>query len=259
LNIFQALILGILQGLTEFLPISSSGHLVIAQHFLNYAGPELVFDVALHFATLIAVVIYFRAEIGKMISAIFHPQDVEGRRTLVLLIYGTIPAGIIGLTFKDFLESLFSSAGNAAIMIIITGCILLSSRINRKAHKTLWKLKWFDAVIVGTAQAVAIIPGISRSGSTIVTGIHLGFDKKDAARFSFLLSVPAILGASFLHLKDMDSFPLENIPSLLTAMAAAAIMGYLSIAVLLKIIGQGKLYYFAPYCFAVGIITLIFL
>ena len=259
MNILQAFILGVLQGLTEFLPVSSSGHLVICQHFLNFAGPELVFDVAMHFATLIAVIIYFRSEIGKMLASIFRPQDKEGRNTLIFIIYGTIPAGAIGLIFGDFFEKLFQSASSAAGMLLFTGLILLSTLLPRKATKTLWHLKWYDAVIVGLAQAVAILPGISRSGSTIAAGLHTGIEKKDAAKFSFLLALPAIFGASLLELKDINTLPSSSIPAILIGMISAAVIGYLAIAAMLKIVNRGKLYYFAPYCFALGIITLILL
>ena len=256
MTIWQAVALGALQGLTEFLPVSSSGHLVIGQYFLGLREPELIFDVAVHFATMIAVIIHFRQDIGKLWSSLFKRSELEGRRTVLIIIIGTIPAAIVGLFFGDFFAGLFSSAKFAAWMLLVTGGILMSTLIPSRGTKRMFGLKWYDALIVGIAQALAILPGISRSGATIVTSLHINFRKNDAAKFSFLLSLPAILGASVIQLRDVASINAEFIVPMIIGMITAGFTGYLAVALMLKIVNRGRLFYFAPYCFIVGVITL---
>jgi len=258
LNVLQALILGILQGLTEFLPISSSGHLVIAQNLLGLTEPELLFDVGVHFATMIAVIIYFRRELVKLIAGFLGGKDKAARRTAFGIIWGTLPAVIAGITLKDFFESLFNSPKTASVMLLATGAILLSSLAAKSKNKKIWGIRWLDAVLIGCAQALASLPGFSRSGSTIVAGLYLGLKKEDAAKFSFLLALPAIFGAGLLEAKELSSLANHQILPLIVGILAAGLTGYLAIAIMLKIVSQGKLYAFAPYCIILGLVVFLF-
>ena len=259
MSIWQAFVLGILQGLTEFLPVSSSGHLVIGEHFLGIEEPELIFNVAVHFATVIAVVIFFRRELVKIILSLFRKNDPDGRRMALFLIIGTIPAAIAGIGFKSFYERLFESAFVAAIMLLVTGLILISTVKVKKSAKQMWNIKWPAVIVIGAAQALAIFPGISRSGATIAAALHLGISRKDAARFSFLLALPAIFGATIFQARDIAGLQNGDIMVLLAGMISAGLVGYLAVAIMLKIVSRGKLYYFGFYCLLAGILTLIFM
>ncbi len=259
MTIWQAVLLGIIQGLTEFLPVSSSGHLVIGEHFLGITEPELIFNVAVHFATVVAVMIFFRKELFKMIRSFFVKDDAEGRRMAYFLIIGTIPAAIAGVGFKSFFERLFESAFVAAIMLLLTAVILISTKFAGKSKKEMWKMKWLDVLVIGIAQALAIFPGISRSGATIAASLHLGISRKDAARFSFLLSLPAIIGATLLQAREVSTLAGSDLLVLLAGMISAGLVGYLAMAMMMRIVSGGKLYYFGFYCLSAGILTLIFL
>ena len=259
MTIWQAVLLGIIQGLTEFLPVSSSGHLVIGEHFLGIMEPELIFNVAVHFATVVAVMIFFRRELFKMIRSFFVKGDAEGRRMAYFLIIGTIPAAIAGIGFKSFYERLFESAFAAALMLLVTAGILISTKFAGKAKKDMWKIKWLEVLVIGVAQALAIFPGISRSGATIAASLHLGITREDAARFSFLLSLPAIIGATLMQAREVSSLAGSDLLVILGGMISAGLVGYLAVAMMLRIVSRGKLYYFGFYCLAAGILTLIFL
>ena len=251
--------MGIVQGLTEFLPVSSSGHLVIGQHFLGLNEPELLFDTGVHFATMIAVVIYFRKNILELIMGFIGKGEPGDRRTAFCIIIGTVPAVIVGLFLKDYIEQLFNSPGFASLMLIVTGIILVSSLYSKSSTKSMSGMKYFDALIIGISQAFAIIPGISRSGATIAMALHLGIKKEDAARFSFLLALPAIFGAGLLQSFELSNITAGEIFPLLLGMISAGVTGYLAIAFMLKLVGRGKLYVFAPYCIILGITVLIIL
>ena len=249
----EAAILGVVQGLTEFLPISSSGHLVIAQHFLNVNDGGLFFEVLLHFATLLAVVAVYRKDIVDLIKRPFQ------KYTYILLI-GTIPTGIIGLVFKDSFEQMFSSVTIVGYMLLVTGFILLAAEFFSGIIFTSPEVKYWQGFVVGIAQGLAITPGISRSGTTIATGILLGLDRKEAARFSFLLSIPAILGASILEMKDLTLSTAMSVGLILpyaVGFAAAAVSGYLAIKLLLGMLTKGKLYYFSIYCWLLGSVAIL--
>ena len=230
---------------------------MIGQHLLGLQKPELLFDVGVHFATLGAVVVYFRREIWKILSGIFSKKDAPAKRTALIIIIGTIPAVIVGFTFADFFESLFNSPKTASAMLMVTGIILLTTIKSGSGRKVMWKLKWYDALIVGTAQAAAILPGISRSGATIAASLHLGVKGDDAARFSFLLALPAILGAAVLEAKEILVVPTSELPALGAGIIAAGLVGYFAISVMMKIVSRGKLFYFAPYCIIMGIIVML--
>lgn len=262
MDILKVIILGIVQGLTEFLPVSSSGHLVLAAEFLNFHEEGVAFEVFVHLGTLLSVLIAFRADVFKMILAPFQlifkkGNSVEAKKYLMwdlYIIIGTIPAAIIGLLFKSQIEEAFSSILLVIIMLAITGTILLISRYEPRKSEDLSPLK---SILIGTAQAFAILPGISRSGSTIVTGLFLGLDRETSAKFSFLLAIPAILGASVIKLNDLLSVGGSQIPIsyLVIGALAAFASGYMAIFWLLNIVKRGKLEWFAFYCFFVVIIS----
>ncbi len=268
MDLLKAILLGVLQGLSEFLPISSSGHLVLAEEILNFKEGGLAFEVFVHFGTLLAVVWVFRRDILKMIRALpavfrLPGKSVTGEmRDYALLdlyiIIGSIPAAVIGLLFEDTIERIFESTVLALAMLFVTGLIMWSSRYTREQREDMTPA---HSLLIGMAQAFAIIPGISRSGSTIVTGLWLGIPRYLVARFSFILSVPVIFGATLLKLKDMLVAPPSNseIVNLVFATVAAAVSGYFAIVWLLDIIRKQKLEWFGVYCFAVSILGLLYL
>lgn len=238
----QAIILGLVQGLTEFLPISSSGHLVILQHFLRWSGPKLEFDVAVHFGTFVAIVIIFRREI----KGILH--EPLGPKTRLVLV-ATLPTALVGIIVHLWAKKIFESATLAASMLLLTGCYLWTSRGRTTAPKTPWNTTYLDALLVGIAQAFAIIPGLSRSGLTIVTSLHLGLERPWAGEFSFLIALPALAGATLLELRDIVW---EGGAAVILGAVSSFLSGYLALKFLLGMIQRGKLHLFAPYCWAAG-------
>lgn len=269
MTISEAILLGILQGFAEFLPISSSGHLVLVQHLLQVRGNEnLTFDVFVHFGTLFSVIVVFRRDIiditGAMVRALvslewkkqYASNDLV--RLGFALAVSTIPAAFIGLIFRDAIKETFADPKLVSMNLVLTGLILFLTRLAKPISDQpagLW-----PGFIIGIAQAVAILPGISRSGTTISTGLYLGLSPVQAARFSFLMSIPAIFGASILEgrmLIEQSGSP--GFLPLVTGTMAAAAMGYLSIKVLLNVMQRGKLSWFAFYCLAVGILGILFI
>jgi len=260
MSILQAIFLGIVQGLTEFLPVSSSGHLVFFQSMLGMEGPQLFFDVMLHLGTLLAVVVYFRSDIYMIIKGIGsllkgRKQGQEGTRLLLWIIVATIPTGLMGILFKDWFESLFSKPKVVGMMLLITGLVLFLTRWAKKEGKPIEKMNWLDSIIIGIAQGIAIIPGISRSGATISTGLFCGLNRELSGKFSFLLSIPAILGATFLESQKIES-SLEVQTGLL-GMTVAFLVGIFSLTLLIKIIKMGKIFNFSYYCCGMGILMII--
>ena len=255
MSIFHAVLLGLVQGLTEFLPVSSSGHLAIAQHFLDgFKQPGVLFDVMLHVGTMLAVIFYFRREVLRLALAPFQSDDEAKlyRRLLVLLILGSLPTAAIGLFFKDFFISMFDRIAVVAAMLLITGFLLfLSERLRRDGRRE-EGLTWTDAVMVGIAQGCAVMPGISRSGATISTLLIKGVEGETAARFSFLLALPAVFGAALLSLKDVSQVAASEIPAYFLGTAAAFVVGFFSIHFLLGVIRKRRLMGFAIYCWLVG-------
>ena len=259
MTLFQALLLGLVQGATEFIPVSSSAHLVLVPYLLNWkVDPQVAFayDVLVHWGTLIAVIIYFRQDLWNYLKSalqgIFSGKFIQNTDSKLawLLVVGTIPAAIIGYLFADFFEKMFSRPLPAALFLFVTAFLLTWSQRQAKSARTLENTNFWDALIIGSAQAVAIFPGISRSGATISAGLFRGIDKVTAARFSFLLSVPIIFGAGFLPLKELLQMHLlqENLPVLTTGFFSALVSGYLCIDFLLKFLQKRKLYVFAGYC-----------
>lgn len=247
MNLFESAVLGVVQGLTEYLPVSSSGHLVIVQSLLqDFKQPGVLFDVALHVGTIFAVVLYFKKNILN-----FDP------RTWGLLLVGTIPAGIAGILFKDFTESLFSIPRFVGFALLVTGLINWMTD-KEKTDKSSKSITFIDALFIGVFQAIAIIPGISRSGSTIFAGVLRGIKREDAAAFSFLLSIPAIAGATFLQTVSHSDSNSISIANYFVGMVFAFITGYLSIGLLMKVLISRKFKLFAIYCFIVGITTIFY-
>ncbi len=261
----KSIILGIVQGLTEFLPVSSSGHLVIFQKLLKFNDPGVLFEIAVHLGTLVAVIIYFRKDIWEIIQSIFNwrkdaPENIKYAHHLLFhLIIASVITAIIGFAFKDIFESLFENTVLVGFMLIITGGILFASDKIRNTTKK--KMSVPSSLLVGFAQSIAIIPGISRSGATITTGIFTGRTRDLATRFSFLLSIPAILGATILKIKNMQSAmsSSEVVLNFILGGIVAAIVGYFAISFLIKMIKQAELFYFSIYCWIIGIITIFFI
>ncbi|MGM0502153.1 MAG: undecaprenyl-diphosphate phosphatase [Bacillota bacterium] len=254
MNFLKVVILGIVQGLTEFLPVSSSGHLVIFQHFFNI-NEGLTLDVFLHFGTLVAVVIAYWEDIVDIITF-----KSEYRKFTYYILLGSVPAGVIGILYQDQIEGIFSSVKMVGFMLIITGVLLwLSDRISNQ-QRQMKEMTVSDSVIIGCAQAFAILPGVSRSGSTIVAGLFKGLDRKLAAKYSFLLSVPVIGGATLLQVVDLtqEGFGAFGPLEIFSGTLAAAISGYFAIKLLVKLINQEKLSIFAYYCWGLALIIILF-
>ncbi len=274
MTFLQAILLGILQGLTEFLPVSSSGHLVLAQQYLGLKEPLVFFDVMLHVGTLAAILVVYRGAIARFVvgglstlaKAEFYRKPIatlntsDELRFIWLILLGSIPTGIIAVLFKTQLESFFEKVLIVSIMLILTGVILQLPRLRRRSMDSTnfpnKEVKSWHAPLIGTAQGCAIIPGISRSGTTISLALFLGIPAKTAAEYSFLLSIPAILGAVALKITDVENteVPLHIIG---TGMLTSFIVGYIALRFLLVILNRGKFSLFSYYCVALGIVSLL--
>ena len=255
MNLPEVIFLGIVQGVTEFLPISSSGHLVFFQSLLSMEEPPLFFDIMLHFGTLLAVVVYFWTDIWKIVRGIRttlrgKKEGQEEAKLLLWIVLATLPTGLMGIFLKDWFESFFSRPKLVGVMLIVTGLVLWLTRWAKKEERNIGKMGWMDALIIGIAQGLAIIPGISRSGATISTGLFCGLDRELSGKFSFLLSIPAILGAILLEFKKFDSG--QQFLTLLIGTAIAFGVGIFSLKFLMKIIKFGEISKFSYYCAGVG-------
>lgn len=259
MGIIDAIILGLVQGLTEFIPVSSSGHLVLMQHILGVqADGSTTFEVMVHLATVLATITVFGREIWRLITGTLKFK-INAQSTYVLKIaLSMIPVLIVGLFFKKDVEALFSSSiGFIGAMMIVTAVLLTVSYFVGRAKKHSHEVTYANAFVIGLAQAVAVIPGISRSGSTIATGLMLGAQKQTLARFSFLMVLVPIMGEAFLEILDgAISFDQAGLP-LACGFVAAYLSGLLACKLVIKVVAQGKLYYFAAYCFVVGLIALL--
>ena len=274
MTFLEAILLGILQGLTEFLPVSSSGHLVLAQQFLGLKEPLVFFDVMLHVGTLAAVLVAYRDAIGRLVvggfSALGDTQfwrkpkatvnASEELKFIWLILLGSIPTGIIAVVFKTQLESFFDEVRLVSVMLILTGVILQLPRLRREKAEgpdnSSEKLKTWHTPLIGIAQGCAITPGISRSGTTISLALFLGIPAKTAAEYSFLLSIPAILGAVALKIRDLGdtAIPFHIVGA---GMLASFIVGYIALRFLLVILNRGKFSVFSYYCVALGLTSLL--
>ena len=269
MDIFQAIIIGLVQGLTEFLPVSSSAHLIFAQQALGVGDVGLAFDVLMHVGTLVAVIVYFFNDIVNMIKGfLLSLVDLKNgnfmgeikkdpyKKLAWLTILATIPVGVVGVLFNDMIESMFQGLTIPAFLLLVTGCLLYASQRMNSGRIDVRNVTIKEALIMGCGQALAILPGLSRSGTTIAAGLFAGLDKEFAAKFSFILSIPAILGAAVFQLKDLSGGSVE-IGACIAGFIVAVISGYLAISVLLKIVREKSLDIFAYYCWIVGIIVLI--
>lgn len=254
MDIFQAILLGIIQGLTEWLPVSSSAHLVFAKHYFG-VEQNIFYDVMLHFATLVVVVFVFKEDIYKILISIFRKEMKEERRMLLLLIIGTIFTAIIGFVFKNYFESLFENVILVATFLLITGVLLFIAEFEKFERKK--DIEKEHAGIIGIIQGIAIAPGVSRSGSTISIALILGIKREFAIKFSFLLSIPIIIGATIVKLKDV-SFDISNmnLANLIVGMVVSAIVGYFSIKLLINFVKEKKLRWFSYYCFILGLVVI---
>ena len=272
MTFLSSFLLGLVQGIAEFLPISSSGHLAIAQNLLGMSDAGTVpefFDVLLHLGTLVAVFVAYWADIKDMVLEFFRgagdlihhstPNPVPpARRLILLIILGTLPLFVV-LPVKDAVQSLSNSMVFIGAALIVTGVLLFVSDRVKKGRKNERPATWLGVLIVGLGQAIATMPGISRSGMTITTGCFVGFERKFAVRFSFLLSIPAVLGANILSLADAAKAGINwaEVPVYLVGVVTAAVVGYLCIRLLRFIADRGKFGAFAYYCWAVGVLTLV--
>jgi undecaprenyl-diphosphatase len=251
-------VLALIQGITEFLPVSSSGHLVLAQHWLGWNTDNVLLDAVLHLGTVAAICVIYRKEILALVGGALSKDETRRKPSLKyigLIIIAAIPAGIAGIALKEFFERMFLNARGASLLFFVTAAFLFASRLRGKPPIALDAPK---ALVIGLAQALAILPGISRSGTTISTGLLLGINRKEAGRFSFLLGLPVIIGAALLKLKDVSSASIS--PGLLIlAFGLSAAVGILALRWLLRIIEQGRLHYFGYYLVALGLACLLIL
>ena len=271
MNILDAIILGLIQGLTEFLPVSGSGHLALGKAVLGISEHGILFEVVVHFGTLLAVFTAFSKEIKWLLNGLFSlvfpgqsdrmlpdSSDESAVRYIAYLLWSTIPIVIIGLFFRSQIEEAFSNPVLAGYFLLVTGVVLLLSRLGLKSTGQVTLKR---SIAIGIVQAFAILPGISRSGSTISAGMLFGVEREAAARFSFLMAIPAIGGAFALQLLDIsfNSLPQSYIIALVVGFVVSYLSGYLAIKFLMAIVKRGRFDYFAWYCFAVGLTAIYFL
>jgi undecaprenyl-diphosphatase len=255
MTLTHALLLGLVQGVTEFLPVSSDGHLAIAQHFLTgFEQPGILFDVLLHVGTLFAILLYFRREVALLLASPFR-RDEEARRyrrLLLLIAAGSLPTAVIGLAFKHAVTALYDEMTVVALMLLLNGALLFVAERFRHGSRKEEKLTLTDALLTGAAQGAAILPGLSRSGSTIAILLMKGVDGEAAVRFSFLMGLPAIAGAALLSLQDVDRLPSAEIPLYLAGIAVSFCVGIGCIHLLLRLVRRRRLCGFALYCWLAG-------
>jgi undecaprenyl-diphosphatase len=276
MNLFESMFLGVLQGFTEFLPISSSGHLVIAQALLDIKRPDsVIYEVLLHVGTLCAIVVVFYSRIAGLLRFVFREgwnkakargvsrafwHDEDGR-FLSLIVIASIPTAVIGFLFEKPLSSLFNQPTIVGVALCVTGLILLASRWERKTTQqvTVSQMSALVAMVIGIAQGIAITPGISRSGITITAALVLGVARKDAADFSFILVIPATLGAVVLSLShSVGGLQEIGVGGALVGLIAAFVSGIVALRILLRFVWKGKLYSFAWYCLMVGVFAILY-
>jgi len=268
MTILQAIILGIVQGLTEFLPVSSSGHLVLTPHFLGWQLPQeqvFVFDVIVQLGTLVAVVIYFWQDLWSILAGFFSvltkraDASTPEVRLGINLIVGTLPAVVIGFLFKDRIEATFTDPNATAYFLLLTAALLVAGELIGKRIQTIGEIRWQKAAFIGLFQAMALFPGVSRSGSTISGGMFGSLKRPDAARFSFLLSVPAMLGAGLIATLDLLEVPNlgQFLVPLLIGFVVSGSVGYFAIRWLLNYLSKNPLYYFSIYLAIIAVAALL--
>jgi undecaprenyl-diphosphatase len=260
LSLIAIIVLGIIQGLTEFFPVSSSGHLVLFQNMFGLKEPQIFVDVMLHVGTLLSLFVFLRRELLQLFEGFLlfvrnpqkHHTDPRVKQIFALVV-ASIPTFFIGYFFSDFFESLFASLRTVGLALLFTGCYLFLTRWARTRQKRLL----LHPFLIGILQGAAIVPGFSRSGLTIGGAIFLGWEREEAARFSFLLSIPAICGAALFQLGKIDTGS-QPWPIIITGVAVSAITGYFALAVLVSVINRGKFHAFSYYCFLAGITAIAF-
>ncbi len=260
MSIIEAIILGIIQGATEFLPISSSGHLVLIPKILGMQNADLTMVGIVHLGTLVAVLIYFWKDILAIVTAVLHSiqkrdlMETTESRLGWLIAIGSLPVAISGLLLEEFFAQVFGSPTVAAFFLLVTAGLLVAGEKMLSGDKSVAEMNWKDALIVGLFQTFALFPGVSRSGSTIVGGLQRGLDRPTATRFSFLLSIPVILGAGLLSVLDIVTAPQATTSPVvyLAAFLSAAVVGYACIYFLLRWVRSHSLYIFAVYCALLG-------
>ncbi len=260
MELFQAFILGAVQGLGEFLPISSSAHLIITPYFFNWTDQGLAFDIALHWGTLIAVVAYFRKELWNLVRGFWHSllpstrnfQNNIYQKLSWLILAATIPAAIIGKIFESQVETALRNPMLIAGTLTIVGFLLLASDRYGSKLKNFSKISWVNAIVIGLSQAAAIVPGVSRSGATITAGLLQGLTREDAAKFSFLMSVPIIFGAGLLKLSEISH--IQNHGPVVVGFLSSMVFGFLAIKYMLRYISNRSFAAFAWYRFALAVL-----
>ncbi|MGR3177965.1 MAG: undecaprenyl-diphosphate phosphatase [Candidatus Anammoxibacter sp.] len=271
MNVVDTIILGVVQGVTEFLPVSSSGHLVIFKNLLKIDSPGIVMEISLHFGTMIAICTVFWKDIYLIIKDIKQsiiklaakraPDEVlkedQNTKLFLMILLGTVPTAIIALLFAKAFERFFSIPLLAGIMLIVTGIVLWSTKMIKRKNPEKETIPFFYALIIGAVQGIAIMPGISRSGTTIAAATFLGIKRELAVKYSFLLSIPAILGAAILKIGEMNGSSI-NFQNIIIGTIIAALVGYLSLLFLVNLIKKGRFYLFAYYCWGAGIISVIY-
>ncbi len=259
LSVSEACLLGAVQGATEFLPVSSSGHLAVVHRFVHPLPPAetAAIDVALHMGTLAAVLAYFRRDLVAMLLAVLRREPSWERWWVVLLAVATVPAGIVGLTVRDAIHASFGSITTVGACFLVTGTLLwVAGRAAGRAHRGAADMRVSDAALIGLFQAAALFPGISRSGATIAGGMLRGVEREDAAKFSFLLGIPAILGAQVSEMGTLASLAPAEVRALGAGTLVAALAGLAAIGSLMRLVRADRLHYFALYLWPLGILVL---
>ncbi|HHY14329.1 MAG TPA: undecaprenyl-diphosphate phosphatase [Thermoanaerobacterales bacterium] len=268
MTILDSILLGIFQGLTEFLPISSSGHLVLLQELLNIESPGVVIEVLLHIGTLISVIVYFWSDILSIIYELINIVKNKGRLANIqsnesnilikMVVIGSIPTALIGILFESLLKKGYENVYIVGIMLLLTGLLLWwSSKLS--GNKAIKDITVSDSIFIGFFQGLAINPGLSRSGSTIFASLFRGIERESAVKFSFILSLPAVCGAFLFEAKDIYKIGIANIniTGCIIGIACAAISGYFAIKFLMKLLLDDKLHYFSYYCWIIGVLILL--
>jgi len=254
ITLHQLILLAIVQGLTEFLPVSSDGHLALAEHWLKVSeGIRLPVTVFLHFGTLLALLFYFRNELAMMFRGVFR-GDIEGRKLLIWVVITNIPTAIIALALKQVVEQTLGTPKFVAIFLLLTASLLFASEQIAANYKNHQPLDWWKAILIGVAQGLAVFPGLSRSGTTIATGLFCGLKQKQAARFAFVVGIPATLGANLLEAKDIAEIQVETL-NLAFATLVTFVVGLIAIHWTLKAVQMAKLRWFSAYCLVAAIVA----
>lgn len=254
---WQAIFLSIIQGLTEFLPISSSGHLVIFQKIFGLQSMA-IFDIFIHLGTLLAIIFFFRKELLKILKGLFK-KEKDSWQIFWLIVVGTIPAIIFGLFLEKNINQIFNSLRLVGFSLLITSALLLTTIFfKKKGNRDFKSMKWFDALVIGLFQALAILPGVSRSGATLSGGIFRKIDREKIFQFSFFLAIPAIIGAVVLQIPDIMKNQFNLLNQSVLGMLIAGFVGYFSLNFLKKVLINSQLWFFGIYCFLIGFLLLFF-